>query len=175
MQSLLLLLKSAQFDYFVCLIRCTIENIILPNRTPVNKSRCIISSLLQYCFYFRGVSAGTSYEINFVATYIITVHAQVRVFTARRYASAAFAVIACPSLCLSVRYKSVLYRNDCRDEMSWFWHRSFFPPIPHCVIRKFGYLQNLVDRVVNKTRRRRRSSLLTTPVRQSTSRGCLTL
>ena len=32
-----------------------------------------------------------------------------------------------------------------------------------------------VDRVVNKTRRRRRrrSSLLTTPMRQSTSRGCL--
>ena len=129
--------------------RKVIENIILPNRTPVNKSRCIISSLLQYCFYFRGVSAGTSYEINFVATYIITVHAQVRVFTARRYASAAFAVIACPSVCLSVRYKSVLYRNDCRDEMSWFWHRSFFPPIPHCVIRKFGYLQNLVDRVLS--------------------------
>ena len=31
-----------------------------------------------------------------------------------------------------------------------------------------------VDRVVNKTRRRRRrSSLLTTPIRQSTSGGCL--
>ena len=30
------------------------------------------------------------------------------------------------------------------------------------------------DRVVNNTRRRRRrSSLLTTPIRQSTSRGCL--
>ena len=35
------------------------------------------------------------------------------------------------------------------DETSWFWHRSFFPPIPHCVIRKFGYLQNLVDRVLS--------------------------
>ena len=34
-----------------------------------------------------------------------------------------------------------------------------------------------VGRVVNKTRRRRRqrSSLLTTPIRQSTSRGCLGL
>jgi len=77
------------------------------------------------------------------------------------------------------------------------WHVLFFPPIPLCVIRKYGYLQKLgyfflglcpnlrtskisplqVDRVVNNTRRRRRrrSSLLTTPtfIRQSTSRGCL--
>ena len=66
--------------------------------------------------------------------------------------------------------------------------------LSHNVRRKFGYLHKLgyfplglcpklwtwkisplqVDRVVNKTRRRRRrSSLLTTPIRQSTSRGCL--
>ena len=38
----------------------------------------------------------------------------------------------------------------------------------------FEILPQHVDRVVNKTRsRRRRSSLLTTPVGQSTSRGCL--
>jgi len=57
------------------------------------------------------------------------------------------------------------------------------------LIRKYGYLQKLVyfpntglkisprqvDHVVNKIRRRRhrRSSLLTTPIRQSTSRSCL--
>ena len=74
-------------------------------------------------------------------------------------------------------------------------HGGFLPPIPHWVIRKCVYLLKLgyfplelcpklrtnkisprqVDRVVNKTRRRRRrrSSLLTTPIQQSTSRGCL--
>ena len=81
------------------------------------------------------------------------------------------------------------------DESSWvFWHGGFLPPIPHRVTRKYDYLQKLgyfplglcsklrnekispghVNRAVNNTRRlRRRSSLLTTPIRQSTSRGCL--
>ena len=67
-----------------------------------------------------------------------------------------------------------------------FWHRGFLTPIS--LLRKFGYLQAIgtshricpnsglqknsprqVDRVVKKTRRRRRLSLLT-PI---TSRGCL--
>ena len=95
---------------------------------------------------------------------------------------------------LSACHKPVLYRNDWTNRAG-FWHRGLLPHIPRCVIRKYGYLQKLgyfplelcpklrtwkisprqVDRVVNKTRRRRRrrSSLLTTPVRQSTSRGCL--
>ena len=75
------------------------------------------------------------------------------------------------------------------DESSWF-----LAPIPHHVVRKFEYLQKSgyfplalcarlrtwkilsrqVDRVVEtRRRRRRRSSLLTTPIGQSTSRGCL--
>ena len=33
------------------------------------------------------------------------------VFTARRYASAVLAVVVCPSVCLSVCHKPVLYRN----------------------------------------------------------------
>jgi len=64
--------------------------------------------------------------------------------------------------------------------------------IPHCVIRKFGYLQNLgyfplklcpklrefrhaksIALSTTRRRRRRRSSLLTTPIRQSRSRGSL--
>ena len=112
------------------------------------------------------------------------------------YSIAGFAVVVCPSVQsvrLSVCYKPVLYRNGWRNRAG-YWHGGFLPSIPHCVIRKFGYLQKLwyfplelfpklptwkisprqVDRIVNKTRRRRRrSSLLTPPIRQSTSRGCL--
>ena len=99
------------------------------------------------------------------------------------------------SVCMSICYKPVLYRNDWTNRAG-FWHGGFLPSIPHYVVRKFAYLQKLryfplalcpklrtwkilprqVDRVVNKTlrrRRRRRSSLLTTPIRRSTSRGCL--
>ena len=113
--------------------------------------------------------------------------------TARRYASAVFAVIVCPSVCPSVRHEPVLYQKNWTNRAG-FWHGGFLTPIPLCAVKKFGYLQKLrnfslelctklrtqkissrqVDRVVNKTRRRRRrSSLLTTSIRQSTSRGCL--
>jgi len=49
--------------------------------------------------------------------------------------------------------------------------------VPNSGLRKLRHSQLLsitphVDLVVNKTRRRR-SSLLTTPIRQSTSHGCL--
>jgi len=54
------------------------------------------------------------------------------VFTARRYASAVTAVNV-----LSVRHKPVLCQND------WKNRDGFWPPIPHCVIRKLGYLQKL--------------------------------
>ena len=82
---------------------------------------------------------------------------------------------------LTVRHKPVLYRIRL-DESSWF---SAPVHLSHTVL--FGYLQKLgyfppelcaklisprqVDDVVNKIRQR--SSLLTTPMRQSTSRGCL--
>ena len=99
------------------------------------------------------------------------------------------------SVCPSVCHKPVLYRKD-RTTRAGFWHGGFRPLIPHCVIRKFGYLQKLghfplalcpklrtenvatasrsrCQQKSSSRRRRRRSSLLTTPVRQSTSRGCL--
>ena len=116
-------------------------------------------------------------------------------FTAQRYASAVFYFVTlCPSVRPSVCHKPVLYRNDLTNRTS-VWHGGFLPPVPHWVVRKCVYLLKLgyfplelcrklrtnkilslqVDRVVNKTRRRRRrrSSLLTTPIQQSTSRGCL--
>jgi len=93
-----------------------------------------------------------------------------------------------------VCHKPVLCRNDWMNRAG-FWRGGFLPPIPLCVVRKYGYLPKLgyfplglcpklqtwkisprrVDRVANNTlrRRRRRSSSLTTPIRQSTSRGCL--
>jgi len=98
------------------------------------------------------------------------------------------------TLCLSVT-------SRCSIEMTGRIEQVFgmqaFPPIPHRAVRKYGYLQKLgyfplrfcsklrtwkisprqVDHVVNKahrSRRRQRASLLTTPIRQSTSRGgCL--
>jgi len=65
-------------------------------------------------------------------------------YRATLYASAVYAVVACPSVCppvrLSVRHKPVLYRNDWTKRAE-FWHEGFLPLIPHRVIRKFGYLQ----------------------------------
>jgi len=45
------------------------------------------------------------------------------------------------SVRLSVCYKSVFYRNGSTNR-AVFWHVSFFPPVLHCVKRKFGYLKN---------------------------------
>ena len=99
-----------------------------------------------------------------------------------------------PSVCPSVASRCCIETTG-RMEPVFSTEASFH--LSCTVKRKFGYVQKLVyfpsgtslcpklrslkisprqvDRVVNKTRRRRRrrSSLLTTPVRQSTSRGCL--
>ena len=45
-------------------------------------------------------------------------------------------------MCPSVHHKPVLYRKDWTNRAS-FPHACFLSPIPHCVIRKFGYLQKL--------------------------------
>ena len=42
----------------------------------------------------------------------------------------------------SVRHKPVLCRNDWTNRAG-FWHGGFVPPIPNCVIRICGYLQEL--------------------------------
>ena len=57
-------------------------------------------------------------------------------------------------------------------------YRIFFFPhkLAFCTVFQTLDLENFatqVGRIVNNTRRRRPSSLLTTPIRQSTSRGCL--
>ena len=95
-------------------------------------------------------------------------------------------------VCPFVRHKPILYQNEWTNRAG-FWHRGFLPAIPHCIVKKYGVSPKIrvlpsgtlsqtrtqkisprqVDRVVNNTRRRRRrSSLLKTPIRQSTSRGC---
>jgi len=69
-------------------------------------------------------------------------------FTARRYANAVCVVVLCMSVCLSVClyvcqsvcHKPVLCRNDWTNRAG-FWHGGYLPPIPHCVIRKFGYIR----------------------------------
>jgi len=63
-------------------------------------------------------------------------------FTTRRYTSAVFAVVVCPSVCPSVCHKPVLFRNDWTTRAA-FWHGGFLLPVPHCVVKKFAYLQKL--------------------------------
>ena len=48
----------------------------------------------------------------------------------------------CPSVCLFVRHKPVMYRNNWTNRAD-FWHRAFLPPDPHCAIRKYGYPKKL--------------------------------
>ena len=61
-------------------------------------------------------------------------------FTARRYASAVYAVV----VCASVRQLQVGIVSKRLDESSRvFWHGGFLLPIPPCAVRKFGYLQKL--------------------------------
>jgi len=60
-------------------------------------------------------------------------------FTARRDASAVFAVVMCLSVRPSVRHKPVFDRNDWTNRIG-FRHGGFFPLVLHCVMRKFGYL-----------------------------------
>jgi len=65
----------------------------------------------------------------------------VDILPARRCASAGtIAMALCLSVCLSVCHKSVFYRNGWTNRAG-FWPGSFLPPILHCVIKKFGYLQ----------------------------------
>jgi len=61
-------------------------------------------------------------------------HELVQLVTARRYASAVYAVVAC----LSVRLSQAGTVSKRPDKSSWFRHGGFHPPIPHCVVRKFG-------------------------------------
>jgi len=95
-------------------------------------------------------------------------------FTARRHASTVYAVGVCP-VCLSVRHRPVLYRNDWTNRARFFaWKFPSTYPTLCYAMRKNGYLQKLgyfplglcpklrtlkmsprqVDRVVNKARRR---------------------
>ena len=54
----------------------------------------------------------------------------------------------CPSVTVSVYHKSEFYRNG-RTNQAGFWHGGFLSPIQHCIVRKFGYLQNKGTSVLN--------------------------
>jgi len=92
---------------------------IKSSRVPV-KQRHNVQSCLQYTTTSRQCDVSTP-------------------FTARRYASAIYAVVVCPSVCLSQAgiVSKRLHESNC------FWYGGFLPSIPHCLIRKFGYLQKL--------------------------------
>jgi len=98
--------------------------------------------------------------------------------------SAVYAGFLCPAVCMSVRHKPVLYRNYWTNRAGFFFAgrlTSTYPTLcckESLVSPKFGsyfwdcpklrtwkFSPRQVDRVVNKTRRRR-SNLLTTPIRQ---------
>ena len=57
----------------------------------------------------------------------------------RRYASVVFAVVMCPSVCLSVTSRCCIETTK-RIETRLAW--GLFPPILYCVRKIFGYLQN---------------------------------
>jgi len=64
-------------------------------------------------------------------------------YRATLYASAVFAVVVCPPVLPSVRPSQAGIVSKRLDKSSWFWREGFLPPIPHGVIKKFGYLQKL--------------------------------
>ena len=47
------------------------------------------------------------------------------------------------SVCPSVRPSQASIVSKLLDKSSLFWHGGFLPPIPHCAVRKCGYLQKL--------------------------------
>jgi len=61
-------------------------------------------------------------------------------FIARRYVSAAFAVVMCLSVRPSVRPSQAGMCRNHWTNRAGFWHGGFLPPIPHCLLRKFGCL-----------------------------------
>ena len=61
-------------------------------------------------------------------------------YRAMLYATAVLAMGLCLSVPVSVRHKSVFYRNGWTNRAG-FWHVSFLPTVLHCVKRKFDYLQ----------------------------------
>ena len=90
---------------------------------------------------------------------------------------------------VSIRHKPVLYWNDWKNR-DGFWHGGFHPPVQHCATRKFRVLpswtlsqaQDLANFATasrsccqqnSSSYHHQRWSLLTTPIRQLTSRGCL--
>jgi len=87
---------------------------------------------------------------------------------ATRYATAVYAVVVCLSVCLSLRHKPVLHRND-RTNWVVLGHGGFLPPVPYCVARiSKNYSTSLCDFVPNsglrEYRHRNSISLSTKPV-----------
>jgi len=66
------------------------------------------------------------------------------IFTALRCVSAVYAVVVCLSVCPSVRPSQAGIVSKRLERSSCFGLGVFRPPIPHCVIRKFGYFQKFV-------------------------------
>ena len=86
------------------------------------------------------------YQLWFLKKMLLHFAVDYCISTARRYASAVYAVVVCLSDCLSVLSHDVklLYRNDHTDRPTAdFWHGSFFWHIVHCILRKFVYFQKL--------------------------------
>ena len=112
-------------------------------------------------------------------------------FTARRYAIAVFAVIVCPSVCVTVcpsvrpsvtsrycvettgRIEPVLARRIPFTYLTLCFKKILVSPkirvLPSETLSQTLDLENFST----VSRRRRRSSMFTTPIRQSASGGCL--
>jgi len=81
-----------------------------------------------------------SYQLSLVRAYRLSLTVDFFRFSQR--SAMLYAVVV--SACLSVHQKSAFYRNDWTNRAG-FWHGGFLPLIPHCVIRRFVYLQKLPD------------------------------
>ena len=151
----------------------------MPTRLRLSCRALLIIVIVAANFYSAGPQA--SHQLNPALVQTQKVLRNYHILSQRVYhVSAVFAVVLCLSVCPSQAGNV----SKQLDESSLFLARSLPSTCPTLCYNKHGcFLWHLsqtmgfkistrkVRRVAKRTRRR--SSLLTTPIRQSTSRGCL--
>jgi len=110
-----------------------------------------------------------------IHTELMSWHLTQQVYLPRDAVLARYLLSSCVRLSVRVSQAGIVSKR--MDESSWFLARKLPSTYPTLCCKEFQVSPKLDTSLwdfVNKTRRRRRrSSLLTTPIRQSTCRGCL--
>ena len=104
--------------------------------------RCVVASYVQRCSPMSDACLPTNRARESPELQDRPARRRTALFNARRYASAVHAVVMCPSVCPSVGQKPELYPKRLEESSC---HGGFLPPLPRCVIRKFGYLQKVTN------------------------------